>query len=234
MGSTHERACRGVGPIPGRARACLPHPRNGRPRRHDAGPCFTARSGGARFLAQAQPHRARRSRGRRRLRPGRLERPATGRVRRAPFGMADPLGDPALATRCSRGCAHASLSCLRVLGVARSARTLRPRRRLFHRRATPCRPGGADHHERRGRRTGALARRRVRRAVGQSRGDLLRHVRAARDLRRCLSRKGVHGATGRAGCRLPYLHAGRGHARQAQEPDDDPGALGPLLALFLP
>ena len=71
-------------------------------------------------------------------------------------------------------------------------------------------------------------------AAGQSRRDVLRHVHPARDLRRRLSRKGVQGATGRAGCRLPYLHAGRGHARQAQEPDDDPGALGPLLALFLP
>ena len=74
----------------------------------------------------------------------------------------------------------------------------------------------------------------VRGPAGQSWRDVLRHVHPARDLRRGLSRKGVQGPTGGTGGGLAHLHAGRSHAREAQEPDDDPGALGSLLALFLP
>ena len=51
---------------------------------------------------------------------------------------------------------------------------------------------------------------------------------------RRLSREGVQGAARRPGGGLPYLHAGRRHARQAPGPDDDAHALGALLALFLP
>ena len=49
-----------------------------------------------------------------------------------------------------------------------------------------------------------------------------------------LSREGMQGAIGRAGGRLPDLDAGRRHPRPAQKPDDDAGALAPLLARCLP
>ena len=215
---TDECDCtrRGVAWRARRRRSRLPDPGDGRARRHDARPSVVARSARTRVLDEAQSDRSRRGAWSRRFHSARLGRATAARRRRPSFGMADPFRNPAPARGRARRRAQSSLPCLRLFCGARPVAAVHARCGLFRRRPAARSRGRVDHHQGRRRGAGARPRPELRGFHGQPRRDVLRHLGAARDLRRHIPGKGLPGAARRPRRRLSsFVSDSYRHARSA-------------------